>query len=98
MPLAPPTGRIGVRNRLRGQHRAFEGVGRTDVGLRGTLAHEGTNTDLRDNDRVARHDFALRSKLVLQRRGVDHKIGGFTLFKTVQDRAGISVGDGHCVP
>ena len=59
--------------------------------------HKGTNTDLRDDDAVASHDFALRSKLVHQWRGVYHKIGGLTLLKTVRDSARISVSDRYFV-
>ena len=56
------------------------------------------NTDLRDDDAVASHDFALRSKLVHQWRSVYHKIGGLTLLKTVRDSARISVCDRYFVP
>src|SRR5262249_32729320 len=92
-----PTGRIRINNRPCGQQRVFEDVGRTDVGLRGPRAHEDANTDLRDDDTVASRDFALRSKLVHQWRGVYHKIGGLTLLKTVRDSARISVGDRYLV-
>jgi hypothetical protein len=61
------------------------------------LAHKGTNTDFRDDDAIASHDFALRSKLVHQWRSVYHKIGGLTLLKTVRDSACISVGDRYLV-
>src|SRR3954464_1644206 len=77
-----PTGRIRISNRSCGQHRAFEGVSRTDVGLRGTLAHKGTNTDLGDYDAVSSHDFALRLKSVDHWHRAYYDIGSLTLLNT----------------
>src|SRR6185295_20189443 len=74
-----PTGRIRISNRSCGQHRSFEGVGRTEVGLHGTLAHEDTNTDLRNDDAVPSHDFALRLKSVNHWHRAYCDIGSLTL-------------------
>jgi hypothetical protein len=81
-----------------GQHRAFEGVGRTDVELRGTLAHEDTNTDLRDGDAAVSHDFTLRLKLVDQWPSAYHDIGSLTLLNTVRHCTRCSIGDCDFVP
>src|SRR5262249_39901004 len=67
-------------------------------GLHGTLAHEGTHTDLRDDAAAASHDLALRLKLIDQWRSTYHDIGSLTLLNTVSDCARCSVGDCDFVP
>src|ERR1051326_6636336 len=92
-----PTGRIRISNRFCGQHRALEGVNRTDVRLRGTLAHKGTHTDLPDDDAIPGHDFALRLKSVDHWHRAYYDVGSLALFNTVRDSTRGSVGDHYFV-